>query len=361
VFDAPAPLTVGVEEEVMLLHPQTLDLAPRAREVLARLDRDLRYKLELPAAQLEIVTPPVASAAEAARILAAGRRALAGAAAGLARPAAAGVHPFTAPLGELDADAAYAHTRREYGPVARLQLVSALQVHVAVRGADRALAVYNALRSHLPALAALAANAPFLAGRDTGLQSVRPKIGELLPRQGVPPALASWEAYAEALRWGTASGFVPDAGRWWWELRPHPVHGTLEVRVPDAQCTVDDAAAVVAVVHALVAHLVERVDAGEQLPVAPSWRIDENRWSACRHGLDGAMADLGTGETGPTREHLRALLDALEPAAAALGCTAEIGHARALAAANGAARQRTVAAERGIPGVAGWLAEQFLA
>ena len=123
-----------------------------------------------------------------------------------------------------------------------------LHVHVAIRGADRALAVYNALRSHLPELAALAANAPFYEGRDSGLASVRSRISGLLPRQGVPPALPSWDAYEEALRWCA----FDDPRQWWWELRLHPVFGTVEVRVPDTQTTVADTAAVGAVVHALV-------------------------------------------------------------------------------------------------------------
>src|SRR5213075_2861884 len=133
-----------------------------------------------------------------------------------------------------------------------------LQVHVAPGDAERTLAVYNALRGHLPELAALAANAPFHAGRDTGFASVRPLIGGLLPRQGVPPAIPSWEAFAETLRWGRVAGAVPEPRRWWWELRPHLAFGTLELRVPDAQTTVADAAAVAAFVHALVARLGER-------------------------------------------------------------------------------------------------------
>ncbi len=155
------------------------------------------------------------------------------------------MHPFAAPLGELNGGERYDLTADEYGDIARSQLVCALQVHVAVGGADRTLAVYNGLRPWLPLVAALAANAPFHAGRDTGLASIRPKIGEQLPRQGIPPAIGSWEAFAAALAWGAASGAVPEPRRWWWELRPHPAYGTLEVRVPDAQSTVAEAGAVV--------------------------------------------------------------------------------------------------------------------
>jgi glutamate---cysteine ligase / carboxylate-amine ligase len=192
-FDAARPYTVGIEDEVMVLDPGTFELAPRATQVLARLNNDLRFKLELPAAQLEIIVPPSATVPEAARALLEGRRDLAARAEGLVRLAGAGFHPTSSGAGELNQTPRYRRTIREYGEIAERQLVCALQVHVAVPGADRALAVYNAARDYLPWLAALGANAPFYEGRDTGLASVRVKIGELLPRQGVPPAIDSWE------------------------------------------------------------------------------------------------------------------------------------------------------------------------
>jgi carboxylate-amine ligase len=356
-FDAVAPLTVGIEEEVLLLDPETHDLAPVAATVLERLGEPERFKPELPAAQLEIVTAPHERLEDAIAELAAGRRDLAAAAEGLARPATTGLHPFADPLGELAQLDDYAHTRAEYANVARLQLVSALQVHVAVGGADRTLAVYNALRSYLPELLALSANAPFIAGRHSGMATARPKINELLPRQGVPPAIASWEEFAESLRWGAAAGNVHSARTWWWELRPHAAHGTLELRVPDAQTTIADAAAVAGLAVALVARLAERHDAGEPLPVAPTWRIEENRWSAARHGTDegGTLADLETGERRPTRERLLALARELGDGPAGTG------EAASLARRGGYAKQRAVAADRGLHGLALWLAEQFTA
>jgi carboxylate-amine ligase len=233
-------------------------------------------------------------------------------------------------------------------------------VHVAVGGAARSLAVYNALRGYRPELAALAANAPFHEGRDTELASIRPKLAEGLPRQGVPPAIESFEALAEALRWGATAGVLPDRAQWWWEARLHLGYGTVEVRVPDTQTTVAETAAVAAVVHALVATLAERHDAGERLEAAPTWRIAENRWSACRHGLEGTLADLRSGEARPTRECLRELLDELEPAARRLGCAAELGQARALARENGAQRQRARAADGDLRALGAWLSERFL-
>jgi glutamate---cysteine ligase / carboxylate-amine ligase len=247
----------------------------------------------------------------------------------------------------------------EYVDIARSQLVCALQVHVALGSADATLAVYNALRGHLPELAALAANAPFHAGRDTGLASVRPLICGLLPRQGVPPAIGSWASLADTLRWGAASGAVPEPRRWWWELRPHVRHGTLELRVCDAQTTLAEAAAVAAFAHALVGWLAERHWAGEPLGVPDSWRIEENRWAACRFGVEGHFADLETGARRPVRDVLRRRLEAIAPVAAELGCGDQLASAAALVERNGALRQRALGSDP--EAVAGALADRFLA
>jgi carboxylate-amine ligase len=356
-FDSVEGGTLGLEEEVFLVDADTLELAPRASELLPRLDADPRYKLELPAAQLEIVVGPSPDVPAAIDALARARTELARVAAsdGLA-VAAVGVHPLSAGAGALNAGKRYGHTRSEYGPIAARQLVSALQVHVAVGGAERTLAVYNALRAYLPLIAALAANAPFYEGADSGLASVRPKLCELLPRQGVPPAIPSWEAFAEELAWGARAGTVLGARTWWWELRPHTVHGTLELRVPDTQATVLDASAVAALGHCLVAWLAERHDAGDDPPPVASWRIEENRWSACRHGTHGVMADLTSGEPEPTLARLERLLDELAPTAERLGAVAGLQAARGLARTGGGASalrraaHEAVAAAGGQPG-----------
>ena len=192
-------------------------------------------------------------------------------------------------MGELNPGDRYDTVAARFGDVARAQLVCALQVHVALGSAERTLAVYNALRGYLPELAALAANAPFHAGRDTGFASVRPLINGLLPRQSVPPAFASWDEYADAIAWA-----VPEPGSWWWELRPHLTFGTLEVRVCDAQTTLEEAAAVTAFVHCLVAWLSEQDDVGRAAVVADR-----------REPLGGA-ARRGRGDVQGPVEHRRA-------------------------------------------------------
>ncbi len=362
-FDAPRPCTVGLEEELMLLDPETLDLRPHARRALDALGGDdERFKLELPAAQLESITVPTSTVRSAVRALRAARHDLQHALDGEALVAAAGAHPFAAALGELNDGPRFEALEAEFASIARRQLVFGLHVHVAVAGAECAVAVHDALRSYLPELAALAANAPFHEGRDSGMASVRPTIASMLPRQGVPPALGSWDAFAAALRWGERSGALPDARRWWWELRLHPLFGTIEVRVADSQTTVAETAAVAAVVHALVAWLAERHAAGEDLPAAPTWRIAENRWQAARDGLDAQLADLETGDREPVRERLESLLDELAPSARILGCAGELELARSLVrGAGGAGRQRAVAASCGLHGLVAWLAARFAA
>ena len=359
-FEGAREYTVGIEEELMLLDRQTLEPVPRAAEVLSSVDADARFKPELPASQIEIITEPHASVLDAGGALMAARRDLAARADESVRFVGAGVSPLGAGSGELSAAARYEPIVREYGPVARRQLVCALQVHVSVPGADRSLAVYNQARSYLPWLAALAANGAFYEGRDTEFASIRPKLSALLPRQGIPPAFASWEQYADALAWGARTGVIPDPGSWWWELRPNPRFGTLEFRVPDSQSSVPDAVTVAAVIHALVVWLAVNYDAGERPPVADTWRLDANRWSACRHGVDGAMVDAHSGRRMDTRACLEQLLQTLAETASGLGAAGPLRRAAAMVRVNGAIGQRRAAAAGGAEAVARWLAERFL-
>ena len=357
-FAAVEPYTVGIEEELMLLDPLTLDVAPLIGRALAATGDDPRYKPELPAGQIEIVTPVCRTVPEAAWHLAHARGDLVGALAGEARLFAAGTHPFARmPLAITEGER-YEQIAQEYRWAAPRGLCCGLHVHVAVPDADRALAVVNAVRSYLPAIAALAANGPFLEGGDTGLASVRPKLCEGFPRQGVPPAFATLDDLIAFLEWGRSSGSFPDASHLWHEVRLHPGHGTVEVRVPDMQTRVEDTAAVAAVVHALIVDLAERHRRGEILAVHRQEQIEENRWRSLRHGLRGRLADGATGVEMETREVLRCLLDDLEPTAAQLACEADLTHARTLIAGNGADRQRAVHAVRGMHGLVRWIADE---
>ena len=360
-FDAIEPLTIGVEEEIMLLDAETLQPAPRAAQLLGALGGDPHFKLELPATQLELVTPASRSVPELAASLRAARRDVRTAAGGIGLLAmSAAAHPFAAPTAQLNEDARCDALRAHFGAVVDVQQVCGLHVHVAVGGADTTIAVHDMLRAYLPELTALAAAAPFYGGADSGLASVRSRIAGLLPRQGLPPALGDMAGYARALQWLASGGVPPPARRWWWELRPHPTFGTLEVRVCDAQASASDSAALAAVVHALVAALRERCLAGERAAPTPPWQIEENSWSACRHGVGGTMADLQTGEPHPTRERLERMLDMVQPVGQSLGCAFELHEARLLLRAGGMPpAHRALAAERGVVGLVASLCERF--
>jgi len=359
LFDRNRPFAVGLEEEIMVLDPATLDLLPAATELLESSGLDERFKTELPASQIEIATHAAPTFEALAAELLQARRSLAERVDRRARLAVAGVHPFSEPTGVLTAGDRYRPTLTEYGPLAKRQLVCGLHVHLGLTGAHRVLGVYNEMRNHLPDIAALAANAPIYGGRDTAMASVRPLISGLLPRQGVPPPLPSWQWYAEELGWGRTSGRLSKPGDWWWEMRPNVVTGTLEIRIPDAQTTVAGATGVGAFVAGLALWIATRLDQEEPAEPVPSWRINENRWSAARHGVDGYMVDLRTGRRERTRDRLLALIDAVSPAAAGVVGDA-LNQAARLVEHNPAAQQREVMGRVGAKGLTEWLAGRFL-
>ena len=357
-FDGSPEFTVGIEDELMLVDPATLELAPAIERVLAEVADDARFTTELRTAQLEIVTPVCATAAEAREQLSNARRRLVRRLHGGIALLAAGTHPFSADWGEVTEDEHYRAIADEFTWAARRSLACGLHVHVSVPGAERALAVYNALRSYLPELAALGANSPFLEGEDSGLCSIRPKLNEAFPRAGVPPRFDSWEELVGFVDWGRAGGLFPDASHFWWDLRPHLQHGTLELRAADAQTRVDDAAGIAALFQALVLHLAERYDSGEALPVHETHRISENAWRAYRDGVRGWLVDLDTGAPQPTRARLARLIADLEPAARTLGSSDQLEHARTLLGGNGADRQRYVEERDGMRGLVAWLVDE---
>ena len=339
----------GLEEEVFLVDRETFDLDHSAAKLLAGLDLGEAVKLELPACQLEIVTAPHPTLAESVAELGVARSRLQTALGSGTAVLASGTHPFAAPEAPLNDGPHYERVAQEYGAIARRQLVCGMHVHVALPGSERVLPVYNALRGYLPLIAALAANAPMHEGRDSGLASVRPLIAGLLPRQGVPPRIESWEELADELAWGRATGRLEGIVGWWWELRLHARLGTIEIRVPDAQTCLDEAAAVAGLAAALVLWLAERHDASDLEPPARSWRIAENSWSAARDGTRGAMHDLRSGERREAGELLSELLAELQDAARSAGAEEELARAERMLDANGATRQRSILEATGDP------------
>jgi carboxylate-amine ligase len=323
------------------------------------LDDPDRYRQEISPAQIEIVSGVCTAPGEVREHLAEGRRQALAAASGRVRLAGVGAHPFALPWSEIGPEPRYIALLDEHQLGVRLgALAAGLHVHVAVSGAERAIAVHNALRSLMPALVALSGNAPFIAGVDSGLATVRCTLADALPRHGTGPAFDGWEAFERSLRWGRVSGAVPEASRFWWDCRLNTRTGTIEVRAPDAQAALDDVEAIVAVVHAAAADFSGRHDAGEALPVHDTLTIEENRWRAARYGVAGEMIDSQGERLRPTREVIASVLDRIEEAAARCGAERGIGLARALLERDVPGEQRAFAERLGLPALCRMLAER---
>lgn len=357
-FSRATPATVGLEEELILLDPTSLEPVGVIDAILAVLGPDTRFKTELRAAQVELVTPVCQSVDEACAELSHARATLVERLDGRVRLLAAGTHPASvAPVAFTDRPR-YAALTAANPWFARCGIPSALHVHVAIGDADEALAVYNAARSYLPEIAALAANSPFFEGRDTGLASSRLKLCEDSPRASVPPAFASWGELAVFVEWGTRGHLFDDLGDLWWDLRPRPDYGTVEFRIADCQTDVASSGCIAALCQALVVALQARVRKGEHLPVHATHVISENRWRALRDGLDGDLVDPASGLVEPTRDRIARMLDELDPYARRLGCSEHLAHAEVvLNRGGGAQRQRAVVVDRGVRGLLEWLAD----
>ena len=348
---------MGLEEELILVEPGSLAPVGAIEPVLAALDGP-RFAAEFRTPQLELIMPSSPTVGGLSAELARTRRYAVDRLGGAVRLLAAGTHPAATGPAAVTDTSRYRRIAADHVWGIRRGLPCGLHVHVGVGDPDEALAVYNAARSRLPELAALAANSPFFEGGDAGLASARLKLVEDMPRAGIPPLFASWREFAAYAHWGLGSGLFPDLGHLWWDLRPRPDLGTLEFRIADTQTLVSDTAAIVAVCQALVAALGTRFRAGDRLAAHPAHAIAENRWRAVRDGVAGELVDLDTGVAEPARHRIGRLLLELEPYAAELGSSAELELAWTMLARNGELRQRLVAAERGADGLVAWLVEQ---
>ena len=327
--------TLGVEEELLLVDRATLALAPHAERVLASADHPPeRLAHEAYAAELEARTPIVADTGEAIEALRESRLAARTAGATLM---GAGVHP-TAELG--DARLVDLERYRIVGDAMRGLLrrtpECALHVHVGMPDPDTAIRAFDGMRRHLPLLVGLAANSPWWFGVDSGMASARAALVRSYPGRGIPRAFRDWDDYAETVEGIVSAGGIDDYTHLWWDVRPHPKLGTLEIREMDAQSSLDDVAALVALVHALARYCAEHRPPAD---VAP----DALAWSSFRAARDGLEAEIFCGDRiVPLRQAARETLDQARPYAD----DAVEGVERILREGNGADRRRR-AAERG--------------
>ena len=307
----------------MIVDGETLNLSNSIEALLEGIPQDLtgEVKPELLESVCEVATTPCANTQEAGEQLRALRRATqeTAAKAGLAI-GSAGTHPFAMwEDARVVARPRYRELIAGLQFIARQELIFGVHVHVAVDDPDKAIHVTNGMRVHVPLLLALSANSPFWRADETGLQSTRTPIFRAFPRVGIPPRYDDWADYEKRINFMTESRVIQDYTYLWYDVRPHPKFGTVEVRVMDSQTRVEHTLGLAALVQALVKELGEHYEAGKEISRYPYEMLDENKFIAARHGLDGELVDLPSSDRVPTKQLARRVLDRVREHAQDLG------------------------------------------
>ncbi|MGZ6826927.1 MAG: glutamate--cysteine ligase, partial [Mycobacteriales bacterium] len=290
-FQSSERSSLGVEWELQLVSPTTRQLTSGATDVLGELSPGAEHpkaKHELLESTIEVITGICSTVGEATADLAGtvaelvpllARRDLA--------MMCAGTHPQTDWTSQtISPSPRYAKLVEDMQWLARRLQVFGVHVHVGVRSAEKAIPIVNAVSSYLPHLLALSASSPYWKGRDTGLASARSKVFENLPTAGLPYQLADWaefESYMETL---LTTGTIGSIKEVWWDVRPHPDFGTVELRICDGLPTLYEVGMVAALGQCLVDTFDREIDRGYTLPTPKGWVVRENKWRAARYGLD---------------------------------------------------------------------------
>jgi glutamate---cysteine ligase / carboxylate-amine ligase len=332
-FNGPA-FTLGVEEELMIVDPGTMELVSAVEEMIEGVPSETEgsVKPELLQSVLEIATNVCRSAGEAAGQLDDLRRRVRETAEsrGLTIGSAA-THPFARWEDQRIVERErYQEIVNALGFAVRQELLFGLHVHVGIDDADKAIHVANGMRVHLPILLALSTNSPFWRGQATSWMSSRTPLFRLLPRVGIPPRFEGWSEYCERIEFMVDAGAVPDYTYLWWDVRPHPNLGTVEVRSCDAQTRLEHTIAITAMIQAMAKELCEHFSAGEELGTFPAELLEENKWMAARYGMQGELIDLPSSDRIPTADLARRLVDRLHPHARELGAEREFEGVREL-------------------------------
>lgn len=348
---SPRP-TLGIEEEYQICDPKTGALVPRVDGLMGHADDELRRWLSYDLIQglIETATGIAENVAQGMADIADKRRRIqALAEAEGCTLGITGTHPYADPKATVFVEnESYRWVRGQLHYVARRNITFGMHVHVGVGSAERAVYVNNRMRRWIGPLIALAANSPFLDEVDTGWDSARSFTFGTFPRSGVPPTLRSWDHFEELMVHLTEARSIEKMRHIWWNVRPHPMYGTVEVRACDVQTSLRRTALIVALSQALIVTYGDRHAAGE--PEAPLERtyLEDGRFKGMRFGLDCDVVDAETGEVMPMRDQVRAMVDFAGDAAAKLGTEDYLAEAGVvLEQGNGAAAQRRLAYELG--------------
>ena len=328
----------------MILDAETLELV-NAIESLLEDSPSGEIKPELMESVLEVSTDPCQTTREAGEQLRALRRQVADTAASRNLAiGSAGTHPFAMWEDQrIVARPRYRDLISALRFVARQELIFGMHVHVAVDDPDKAIHVANGMRVHMPVLLGLSANSPFWRADATGLASTRTPIFRAFPRVGIPPTYKDWADYEQRIEFMINCKVIEDYTYLWHDVRPHPNFGTVEIRVMDSQTHIEHTLGLAALVQGLVHELSEHFESGQQLSTYPYEMLDENKWLAARHGLEGELVDLPHSDRVPTRALARRLIDRMQDRLKDLGSDDDLDAVEDLLdRGNGAARQVVV-------------------
>ncbi|MEA2386477.1 MAG: glutamate---cysteine ligase / carboxylate-amine ligase [Thermoleophilaceae bacterium] len=319
-FTGPA-YTIGIEEELMIVDAETLELSNAIESLLESVGETEAVKPELMESVCEIATEPCRNTREAGLQLRELRRRVQTTAESLGLAiGSAGTHPFAMWEDQrIVARPRYRDLIAGLQFVARQELIFGVHVHVGVDDPDKAVYVANGMRVHVPLLLALSANSPFWRGDQTRLLSTRTPIFRAFPRVGIPPRYEDWDDYQRRIEFMVKSRTIEDYTYLWYDVRPHPNFGTVEIRVMDAQTRVEHTLGLAALVQAMVKELCEKFDQGYELARYPYEMLDENKFLAARHGLEGTLVDLPETTRVPTSDLVRRVVERLRPHAEDLG------------------------------------------
>jgi carboxylate-amine ligase len=350
-FHSSKAMTVGVEIELQIIDAKSKDLSPSSPKIFEKLGGEQQHiKPELLQSMIEINTGVCKRVEEVRRDLEEQiqRLEVLGAELGV-EFAAAGSHPFARYVDRIlyPADR-YTFLIDRNRWMARRLMIFGLHIHVGMFDAHHAMAMNNAVMHYLPHLLALSASSPFWQGKDTGLASSRVTIFEALPTGGHPCTFNSWSEFEFFYDSMVASRSISSIKDIWWDIRPHPEYGTVEIRVCDGLPTVRETVALVAFVQCLYSTFNERYKAGEVFAPPPYWVLRENKWKASRFGVEADIILDATGKTNLLRKEIETLVDQLTPVAASLECEKELYDVhRMLRHGLGYERQRSVYEKEG--------------
>ncbi len=328
-FTSSRRASLGVEWELELVDLETRQLASASDDVLAAISPDGEHpkaKHELLQSCVEVITGICQTVAQA-------REDLAHTVAEVTKAAdernlgvmCSGTHPITDWATQRITDnARYALLVERNQWMARQLQIFGVHVHVGVRAPEKAMPIVNGLLSYLPHFLALSASSPYWIGSDTGLASYRSKVFEALPTAGLPYQLSGWPAFEKYMEALISSHAIESVREVWWDIRPHPGFGTVELRICDGLPTLDEIVCVAALAQCLVERFDRQLDHGYTLPEPRPWLVRENKWRAARYGLDAEIVIDNAGSVQPVTEAITDLVDDLLPIARRLDCEREL-------------------------------------